>query len=340
MNRPLVGALLCTSVAAFGDPRLPIDLNVQSCPGLREAEIRRIIFVELRALLSEQPDAAAGAPRVRATVTCGGQLARLRVEDPDDPRGNAIVTRDLDLPNAMPEARARLVALATVELISSLWSERDAAPPATVPPPTQVALPIAVPTAPGIAAAVPPPRSSAWTSRTHVALAASAMRFSENPSALTGVDASVGRDIGPWLGWAIDVQDHYGVRGDSQDVYAGSVASHVLGLGVAAVAHHTWSHVEGELGAGVRGGAARLAGVPGAMTYDAMGTVSWAPWFGVFGRAGARVALTGNLSLDATAELGGVLSPVAALLDPSRSASDEVVGGVWVQLQLAVGMTL
>ena len=104
-----------------------VDCELQSCSGLSVPAVRRILAAELGAELADAP----GPGVTTAVVVCHDHDAELRVQDPLSPK---IVTRHINVGAAAPNARARLIAIATSELVLASWSELETNPHRQVEP--------------------------------------------------------------------------------------------------------------------------------------------------------------------------------------------------------------
>ncbi len=131
-----VCALVVPSVA-LAQADLRVNVEIRNCAELPQPEVRRVLAAELSARLAEDrsPDVT------RIVIECQGPRAVLRV---GDPLSRKVVQRSIDLGSSAPQARGRLVALATAELVVASWSELESNPtpkvePAGPRPPPQVA---------------------------------------------------------------------------------------------------------------------------------------------------------------------------------------------------------
>src|SRR6185503_4084518 len=120
---------LVAASPASADRHPEVTLQIDGCD--TDSEIRRIVAIEL----DTNVIATADADRTRATVTCQGSLAVLRIENPTN---HESLSRTIDLESAMPKARARLVALAVVELIATSQESGVESPPQTQAPTTEL----------------------------------------------------------------------------------------------------------------------------------------------------------------------------------------------------------
>ncbi|MEM6958748.1 MAG: hypothetical protein AAF645_23905 [Myxococcota bacterium] len=108
--------------------RLPLRLEMATCASIPAEEVRRIVAIELRGRLAE-PTAPIGET-TRASVTCDGPV-QITV---DDPITGKQLLRTIALRDDEPEVRARVLALAVVELVSASWAELVANPEPVVEP--------------------------------------------------------------------------------------------------------------------------------------------------------------------------------------------------------------
>jgi hypothetical protein len=116
------------SGSANGGSHPRVALVLEPCVNAPAAEVRRLLAIDLPNLLVD----GNGEPgeTTLATITCDGTLTLLRV---DDPLTKKALTRFIDLRAALPAARARLLALATSELIFASWTELVTNPEPAVP---------------------------------------------------------------------------------------------------------------------------------------------------------------------------------------------------------------
>ena len=122
-----------------------VSLEVDPCVQADVAEVRRIVGIELGALLEDREPAGGAATTkgasdtTRVTVACAGPLVELRVDDPLTGKG---LTRPIDLSTSSATARSRLLAIAIAELVAASWTELESNPhPRVVPagPPASTA---------------------------------------------------------------------------------------------------------------------------------------------------------------------------------------------------------
>lgn len=99
-----------------------VFLEIQDCPTLKADEVRRILAVELRAvvLTRRQADAAAVA-----LVRCrGGKVDNGQVElFVDDLVTRKTLSRIIDITHSASIARSRIIALSVAEIVTASWAE-------------------------------------------------------------------------------------------------------------------------------------------------------------------------------------------------------------------------
>jgi hypothetical protein len=319
-------ALLGSSASARANDRVHplVVLEIDSGVEVAEDEVRRILAIELGALLGDPSAAATDCTRV--TVDRANALVRVRV---DDPITGKSLARTIDLLGAAPKARSRLLALAIVELVSASWVELELNPQPKVPP-------VGPPTSPELrAAALAIVRHHARPrpiDKTRLAAVGGVLGFFSGPGAIGGGGVQVGRDHARHLGWVADLQAHHG----SAAVMLGRVSFDVLSASAALVAHLDWSRVTIRLGGGLRGGAAYLQGKP-SDPRTARGGALWAPWVGPMVHASLGVTATRWLFFSVALEGGYVLTPVGGLVGGTPATA---LAGPWLGLQLGAGIFL
>jgi hypothetical protein len=121
--------------AEGGGPELSMDLR--ECDAAFADEVRRIAGIELHATVVG-PESSRNVVTV-TSVRCRGSQADLWVSDAATSK---VSLRTVSLKRTSPRARARLIALAMAELVSSSWEEIETNPepkvPAAVPPRPEV----------------------------------------------------------------------------------------------------------------------------------------------------------------------------------------------------------
>jgi hypothetical protein len=126
----LVVFLLVHARSAGAVERHPsVALEIGACLDVEQAEVQRIVGIELRALMTNRESAA--EPITRVGVDCYNPLVEIRVEDPVTRKA---LVRRIDLSTTERSVRARLLALAIAELVSSSWTELVSNPEPSVAP--------------------------------------------------------------------------------------------------------------------------------------------------------------------------------------------------------------
>jgi len=130
----IAASLALRAGLASGAERHPsVALEIGACLDVEQAEVRRIVAIELRALMIGSDSAE---PITRVAVDCYNPLVEIRVEDPVTGKS---LERKIDLSTSERTIRARLLALAIAELVSSSWTELVSNPDPTVAPAGPVA---------------------------------------------------------------------------------------------------------------------------------------------------------------------------------------------------------
>jgi hypothetical protein len=308
-----------------------VALEIDACVDVSEDEIRKLVAIELGALLSAVDESA--EERTRASVSCHEDNVVLHV---DDPITGKSMERALDVTDAIPRARPRLIALAIVELISASWTDLENAEPAPIVASEE-------PHVSSIAARLDDrfpaaPRRDEHAS-TRIVARGGGMMFFSRTSLLGGGGLELARDLSPRFGFIVDAQANHGVESTS----LGQVDTDVLAVGAAITVRRAWrSHASPDrraivsLGAGVRAGAVHLTGVPD-ITMAVDGAQFWAPWFGPLALARVDFDVNGRITFGAALEGGYVALPVVGLVNGVR---DVAISGAWLELYLGVGVIL
>jgi hypothetical protein len=116
-----------TGRGALAAEGAPIALTFDGCPEPLVAPVERITRMELHA-----PQDLAGTP-TRIDLACAASSDDVRIAV-DDPLTAKRVDRTVSLATTAPEGRARLLALATAELVRSTWLELELTAPPALPP--------------------------------------------------------------------------------------------------------------------------------------------------------------------------------------------------------------
>jgi hypothetical protein len=321
-------AFACAALAATGTARASpragrpaVRLVVDPCLGIASDEVRRIVAVELRALLtSAEPDDRA-TTTTRAFASCRETVVALRVEDPVT--GKAL-ERGVDVHLADPSTHARLVALAIVELVAASWSELETNPRPAVPPVERRApAEEQVLAREAVEERRPPPPFRLVTS-------AAAVRVLSGPS-LWGVGLRLGHEAG-WLGLAVELA---GVRGGTA-TSLGRVTTEAVVVGASAFVRRAFGDLALRAGGGLRGGVVRMNGDP-TNALQAAGEALVAPWGGPEVGGGATWSLTRRVLVELAAQVGYVALPVRGDVG---EVEDVRLEGPWLAVQLGVGVAL
>ena len=326
MSWRIAVALFCASSSVLAREAHPlVQLDIDPCVAVSRDEVRRVVSVELGALLSDAT--APAGDRTRVNVTCSESVVALRV---DDPLTGKSLARTVDLGAAIERARARLLALAVVELISASWTELDVNPQPRVPPAGLRSSPEARQAA---LATVRAQSERATPLRLRLLALGGGINFFSNAGFLGGGGLRLARDHRRRIGWMVDVQATHGTSNAS----LGTVSTDVLSAGAAFVFCQPWTRVSLRLGGGLRGGAVRLSGVPTPSAPDAHGAAFWGAWVGPMALGNVTVIATRRLVIDAAVEGGYVVAPVGGLVAGRREVA---VDGAWIGFQLGIGIFL
>jgi hypothetical protein len=309
----IIALLLWTQLA--GGAEL---IEVDGCVEASADEIRRIVRVELGHSFE-----LSGAA---AQIGCeeDGQI-RLHL---DDTATSKSVERRIAV--GAKAARARLLALALVELISASWAELETPAPRTsvVPPPSLEVRKTVVATLERLerrAGALPA------LGRFRLFAVAGLQGFLDGPGVLGGAGLRLGRDHKYHVGWAVDAMTFHGQPGTS----LGPVTVDTLSLSGTFFVHGQWSRVALRGGVGLRGGAARLGGQASQQSVSANSL--WGPWLGPMAELELTVAATRRLAVELGGEVGYVVLPVVGLVNNVREVA---VDGPWFGLNMRLGFFL
>lgn len=302
--------------AAWGSAHPGVSLSVDACAGVDEAEVAAQLTIELGA---ELLPAGPGVTRVK--VRCEGAVLVLGV---DDPVTGKSLERRVELGNAAPKARTRLLAIAIAELVSASWTELETNPTPIVPP----AGPPPPPAAKAAARDVVEPRTHAPRVTVDAAFDLRAYPGTEGTGALFGI-ATRFSTAGRGLGGALDLVASEG-HGDKA---LGSVTVDLVGVGAFATygGHAGPLHLVAGLGA--RGGSARLGGTPRDASVE--GRSLRGAFLGPAAMGALDVRVVGPLVLVAGVEVGFSLVRVRALAD---GAGATTVGGVHLGARVGLGL--
>ena len=312
-----VGLVAVTAIAR-AERHPTVSVEVDPCADVDGTVVRRLVAIELGTPLAEAP-----APEVtRLAAHCEGALVALTV---DDPITGKTLARRIDLRIDPASARARLLALAAVELVVASWIELQA--------PAAVARPVDAVAAPDVrlgAAAIVASRTASSPSPVTLEVQG-AIRVYEGPSVSYGGGlAALWRLPAPWVLGAdllVETQSSQTVIGDTRTwrlTAAPRVGAVFLVGGL---------ELEGDVG--FRIGAAYLSGSAQQGSIPVQAHSFFAPWGGPLLAIGARTGRT--LSLGFTAEVGVTVFSVEGEVNGEAATR---LAGPWLLLSLLVGIPI
>jgi hypothetical protein len=295
-----------------------VVVALHECEPALEAEVRRIVEVELRATAIPATDAGDVVTRVDAT--CRGAEVELGLTDA---RTAKHLDRTVALAEAAPAARARLVALAVAELVVTSWQEIQSAPESSKP-----SVPTSTPPA------TDPATASASTERT-LAMAEAigvARTFPGSGLWLLGAGARGWLTLSRAFTLALELSAEWGNTSRTN----GQVATRTLGgaLGLGWGMERTWVLVMPWVGA--RAALVRLKGEPSRSSSASGETLSGpclGPEAGIAAALFPRAVIHLTVALSAGVMVLGVRGDVAG--DSNVSTS-----GPWVAIMIGVGPSL
>jgi hypothetical protein len=285
----------------------PVTLTVDACADVSEPEVRRLVELEL---LSTR----ASITGLSALVECRGPELGIRVEDP---LTGKTLERTVDLARAAPNAKARLLALAIVEVVEANWSEQLFAP-VILPQPSP--LPEANRTT--VAAPAPAPLGNI-----RLTLTATSRALVASPLWQWGGGVRMVHTPFRFLGWAAELTGEQGTFETglgSVQISSGGAALEILGqleLGMVTL----------QLGGGARGGIVNARGIPRVPLV--VGKDLTGPWAGAFVALSASLGL-GWWLLSARLEGGSVIHGLPAHVESVNTGMD----GPLVGLALGFGI--
>jgi hypothetical protein len=134
----VVVAWLAMAAPAAAEPLTRVVVQAEGCEGLAQAEVARLLDLELAMVTTE----IRSGPPLEVGLRCAGERLTITVLDP--------LTRkrlERDVPAPAPEpGRERVVALAVSQLFAASWLELLSATPPPPPPPDEPAPPSRAPT--------------------------------------------------------------------------------------------------------------------------------------------------------------------------------------------------
>ena len=321
--------LLAGTAIAESAPRIQLDIT--RCPHLSERNVKRILRAELAAEVVARSDADVTS----VGIHCEGTAVKMLIRDPVSRKR---VQRNIDLLEASPTSRDRLVALAASELVIASWSELEINPtlevePAEPPPPPgsrEAARTVVRDRMPREAEPRPSTsvRGSALDSRL---LALGSVRgFWDYPGALYGGGVRFGREHFGVVSWAVDGLVEQGRVRRPEGSYHISTTT----LGGTVAFYSRWRALTARAGAGLRVGTStcesRVAGATGSAS-----TV--APWGWPLGFVSTSLGLGAGLLLELDVEGGYVVLPISS---GTTQMTDGAFRGAWLSAQLGLGFGL
>jgi hypothetical protein len=240
---------------------------------------------------------------------------RLEVREPTTGR---TLDRFITLLGVPRSDRARLVAISAVELVAASKSGAAPEPPARAPDP------------PAAVVVAPPPPPAPAQPRWRVAAVASMRHFGGLPRVSVGGGLAL-QHLRRRFALGADLL----AEGMQQPTPLGDVDSLLLSAGLTGAVRGVKGPLSGEVGAGARGGLARLAGrarAPGGVPVTS-GTVS-APWFGPLATARGALTLAPGFALTLAGEVGWAAGGVQGTV---TGRPDLTVQELWWGATLAVG---
>jgi hypothetical protein len=307
---PVLAASTTADADRGGAARVALD--TVDCPGTIDAEVRRIVGIEIGDLLLE-PDALAGVSFDRLTIRCEGELGRIEAARAghDDH-----LDRTLRLAEFPGDAAPRALALAGIEELAAFS-----------PAVRQRIERAGQQTRGGNATPVPESKLGApW--RLEVAAISRAFLPSDGLVAFGG-GLGVDRDVGRHALAHLDLDLGEG----SRTVSLGEVHGLQASAGLAAGARFGGSRFSTALALGARFGIVRLSGAPAnAVTVGAETVVR--AWGGPLATARASAGV-GPMSASFAVEAGVALVGAEGLADAAVAL---VARGPWVAASLGIGI--
>jgi hypothetical protein len=316
---------------------------LRGCDDLREAEVERVLAVELRA----DPQPAESSDPTWIVARCDDGRVIIEVSDPVSRK---TLRRTFHLGTARAEARARLIGIAASELVLASWAELALRPRLRVEP--EGPAPDAASAAAAVRRAREAPeqrerqprdatlgsvsspseleaageREPRWREpdeqRLRVLALASTRAFVDHDGALFGGGVRIGDEPFVATSWALDALFESGSIESGRSLH---VETWTLGGMVYVYGRTRW--ITARAGAGVRAGLATTA----LSADDPNRSRLITPW----GWPMLALSATLRLGKDAVLELSGESSYVAL---PVVAGGIEAVNGIWVSGQLGFGI--
>jgi hypothetical protein len=297
---------------------VPVAVTIHPCVEVRPADVGRVVEIELRTKLTEPTPES-----TRAEVTCEGDLVEIRV---DDPITRKRLTRKVPIAALGSSTKARLLALAVVELVSASWTELEVDKPPAVEPAGPPPDPLVREDVRKVLRSRLPPAPARW----RASLVGGLGYDSPALGPLWGGGARLRYLFTASLGLTSEVF----VEGGSQDERRGKVSCQKASV----AAFAAWQHDFGErhraeVGVGARMGYVQFAGSPTDRATIEGSTLS-SMWGGPELLVSFSSRIAGPLFFEVSGGLGYSAIPVRALADGTRLAS---IDGAWVRPMLGAG---
>lgn len=283
---------------AAGSSSPQVALQIDDCAAVSPADVRRWLQLELGEQVLTLPDASSSTSVARVGCEEPGRLS-VRI---DDPLTGKSIWRSIDLSSQVESVRARLLAVAIVELLYASFAELllDQRTEIATPKPAQ---PVAVVQAVSglledkLKQPLPP-------LGVELGVVASIAVQQDAPTLLAGGGLRLLADTHYHLGWDVDLQYLFARTEGS----LGSVRSDRIGGRLAIHGQVRLSKLVIRGGGGLRLGLVRHVGEPSdALT--TVGSVQWGPWVAPVLVGSLSVAIA-RLRLDLALEGGYVVVPV------------------------------
>jgi hypothetical protein len=319
--RVLAITLVGVPVSA-GAQRPLVRLDVQ-CPEAQPEELRRVVRVELRALLVDEPP---GPDLTRVRIVCKGDLAALTV---DDPLTAKALRRVISLTGAAPAVKPRLLGLAVAELVAASWIELALNPTPALPPAEPPASARTRAAGRAVARARFGSGAASWSPWSLRAVGAFNLTGFTSGPVLMGGGIRLGKDLPAHLALSLDLMFVHG----SEAVSLGRVATDLITVAPALLARVRLGPVDLRGGLGFRVGGARLTGSPADPATARAGSLV-AAVYGPMLTVSTSVRLWRFLLLEVAGEAGWVVRPIGGLVAHQREVS---LGGAFLGFQLGLG---
>lgn len=318
-------ALLGAASGASAQSGPPVQVVIDPCVPVERADVLRLARVELG---PGTGGAFVGPGTTVVMVGCAADALSILV---DDPVTGKQTERAVRLSGADTRARARLLALAIAELVTTSWSEVAVNPrPALAPVRPPPAAPVRAAVVRALRRRVPALRlESPWALALGLFASERTLSTSAGTVALWGGGARASFALSRSFGAEVNVA----VEGGGVDVPQGRVSVALATAGLLLLWRHHGRVLTFRAGGGVRSGAMLVEGLPSDGARGP-GASFAAPWGALVLAAGASVRVTGRWSIDLACEAGTAVLPVSALAGDQALLS---LGGPWVGVSVGVG---